>query len=84
MGDRNDFAIESSGEFFLREGGNITFVVNSDDGFVLEIDGGISPDTAPLARSAGADILVAGSAVFRAPDYAAMIATLRGANGSGA
>ena len=51
---------------------------------VLEIDGGISPDTAPLARSAGADILVAGSAVFRAPDYAAMIATLRGANGSGA
>ena len=39
LGDRNDFAIESSGEFFLRKGGNIIFVVNSDDGFVLEIDG---------------------------------------------
>jgi ribulose-phosphate 3-epimerase len=52
--------------------------------FALEIDGGISPETAPLARSAGADILVAGSAVFRSADYAGMIATLRGANGSGA
>jgi ribulose-phosphate 3-epimerase len=52
--------------------------------FALEIDGGISPDTAPRARDAGADILVAGSAVFRADDYRAMIANLRGATGSGA
>jgi len=50
--------------------------------FALEIDGGISPETAPLARSAGADILVAGSAVFRASDYAGMVKALRGANGS--
>jgi ribulose-phosphate 3-epimerase len=34
----------------------------------IEIDGGITPDTARLARSAGADLFVAGTAIFRAPD----------------
>jgi ribulose-phosphate 3-epimerase len=34
----------------------------------LEIDGGISEQTAPLARASGADILVAGSAIFHSPD----------------
>jgi len=47
-------------------------------GFVLEIDGGISPQTAVLARNAGADILVAGSAVFRAADYRVIMDRLRG------
>jgi ribulose-phosphate 3-epimerase len=47
--------------------------------YALEIDGGISPDTAGAARAAGADILVAGSAVFRSADYGATIAALRGA-----
>jgi ribulose-phosphate 3-epimerase len=51
--------------------------------FALEIDGGISPETAPQARNAGADILVAGSAVFRSADYRAMIASLRGETDSG-
>ncbi len=31
----------------------------------IEIDGGITPDTAPLMAAAGADVLVAGSAVFK-------------------
>ncbi|KQI68292.1 ribulose phosphate epimerase [Loktanella sp. 3ANDIMAR09] len=31
----------------------------------IEIDGGVDPVTAPLVRAAGADVLVAGSAVFR-------------------
>ena len=31
----------------------------------IEIDGGVDPDTAPLVVKAGADVLVAGSAVFR-------------------
>ena len=31
----------------------------------LEVDGGIDPETAPLVAAAGADVLVAGSAVFR-------------------
>ena len=31
----------------------------------IEIDGGVDPNTAPLVSKAGADVLVAGSAVFR-------------------
>ena len=31
---------------------------------LLEVDGGISPETAPLVIQAGADILVAGNAIF--------------------
>jgi len=41
-------------------------------------DGGVTPGTATAAVTAGADVLVAGSSVFGAPDYAAAIATLRG------
>jgi len=44
----------------------------------LEVDGGIAPGTAPLAVEAGANVLVAGSAVYGAPDRAAAIAALRG------
>lgn len=45
----------------------------------LEVDGGITPDTAPKAIAAGADTLVAGSAVFTgdAQAYAGNIAALR-------
>ena len=45
----------------------------------LEIDGGINVETAPLAADAGADILVAGSAVFGAPDPAAAARAIRAA-----
>jgi ribulose-phosphate 3-epimerase len=43
----------------------------------LQVDGGITARTAPKVIAAGADVLVAGTAVFGAPDYAAAIATLR-------
>jgi ribulose-phosphate 3-epimerase len=43
----------------------------------LEIDGGISEQTASAAADAGARVLVAGSAVFGHPDYAAAIAAIR-------
>ena len=43
----------------------------------LQVDGGITPATAPRVIAAGADVLVAGTAVFGAPDYAAAIAALR-------
>ncbi len=43
----------------------------------LEVDGGISPQTAPLVREAGANVLVAGSAVYGAEDPAAAVAALR-------
>ncbi len=44
----------------------------------LEVDGGISLATAARVRDAGADALVAGTAIFAAPDYAAAITGLRG------
>lgn len=37
----------------------------------IEIDGGVSPTTAPLVAAAGADVLVAGSAVFKGGSVAA-------------
>ena len=43
----------------------------------LEVDGGIDAQTAPRAVAAGADVLVAGSAVFGKADRAAAIAVLR-------
>jgi len=43
----------------------------------LEIDGGITPETAPLAIAAGARVLVAGSAVFGKKDRAAAVRALR-------
>jgi ribulose-phosphate 3-epimerase len=46
----------------------------------LEVDGGVTPETAPLCIAAGADVLVAGSAAFKGgPDqYAANIRALKG------
>ncbi|MGM9592479.1 MAG: ribulose-phosphate 3-epimerase [Oscillospiraceae bacterium] len=45
----------------------------------LEVDGGVDPVTARLVKGAGADVLVAGSAVFGKPDRAAQIAAIRNA-----
>jgi ribulose-phosphate 3-epimerase len=47
----------------------------------IEIDGGVTPETAPLVTQAGADTLVAGSAVFKGGSsaYAANIAAIRDA-----
>lgn len=45
---------------------------------LLEVDGGVNAKTAPLCAAAKADILVAGSAVFGAPDPAAAVLALRG------
>jgi ribulose-phosphate 3-epimerase len=48
---------------------------------MLEVDGGINPETAKLAIQAGADVLVAGTAVFQGQNpngYAGNIARLRG------
>jgi ribulose-phosphate 3-epimerase len=47
--------------------------------FSIEIDGGIDPNTAGRAKKSGADILVAGSAVFKTADYAAAIRGIRDA-----
>ena len=44
----------------------------------LEVDGGVGPKTYRTCIEAGADVLVAGSAVYGAPDIPARIAELRG------
>lgn len=47
----------------------------------LEVDGGINPENAREVVEAGANVLVAGSAVFAGGDYRAAIAALRAAAG---
>ena len=47
-------------------------------GCSLEVDGGINPETARQVVAAGADVLVAGSSVYGAPDLELAIAALRG------
>lgn len=46
---------------------------------LIEVDGGIGVATAPLVRAAGADVLVAGSAIFCADDPAAALRGIRDA-----
>lgn len=43
----------------------------------LEVDGGIKPENVRLVAEAGADVFVAGSAIFGSSDYAATIRTMR-------
>lgn len=45
--------------------------------FIIQMDGGIGPQQAPLCKEAGADCLVAGSSTFKAPDMAAAIAAMK-------
>ena len=47
---------------------------------IIEVDGGINATTAPLVVARGADLLVAGSAVFKAADPVEAMAQIRGAH----
>ncbi|WP_297870950.1 ribulose-phosphate 3-epimerase [uncultured Oscillibacter sp.] len=47
-------------------------------GCELEVDGGVDPETCKTCIAAGANVLVAGSAVYKAEDIPARIAALRG------
>ncbi len=42
----------------------------------IEVDGGIDGTTAPLVKGAGANVLVSGSYLFKAPDFSKALATL--------
>jgi ribulose-phosphate 3-epimerase len=44
----------------------------------LEVDGGINPETAKISIENGANVLVAGTSIFKSKDYAAEIRALRG------
>lgn len=46
--------------------------------FLIEVDGGITPDNAGAVREAGGECLVAGTAVYRSGDYASAIRAIRG------
>ena len=55
------------------------YIEKSNSDCELEVDGGIDPETAPLVKRAGANVLVAGSAVFNRPDRALAIREIRNA-----
>jgi len=46
--------------------------------YALEVDGGITAETARACIESGADVIVAGTAIFKTNDYAAAIRALRG------
>jgi ribulose-phosphate 3-epimerase len=50
----------------------------ADHRIALAVDGGITATTARAVIAAGADTLIAGTSIFRAPDYGQAIAGLRG------
>ena len=45
--------------------------------YLIEVDGGIAPDTARIARAAGAEVFVAGYAIYHQPNPEIALATLR-------
>jgi ribulose-phosphate 3-epimerase len=49
----------------------------SDRTIRLEVDGGVKPENIGRIAAAGADMFVAGSAIFNADDYASTITALR-------
>jgi ribulose-phosphate 3-epimerase len=55
-----------------------TMIDASGREIALQVDGGVTAETARDCIAAGADVLVAGTAVFGKPDYAAAIAAIRG------
>jgi ribulose-phosphate 3-epimerase len=46
--------------------------------FLISVDGGINEETAALARNAGSDVLVTGSAFFSSPDKQAFVRAMKG------
>jgi len=52
-------------------------IVAAGSNTLIEIDGGVNKDNAAALKAAGADVLVAGSAVFKADDPVQMIQTLQ-------
>ena len=47
-------------------------------GCVLQVDGGVDLNTADVCKTSGAEVLVAGSAYFKAADRAAFVKTIQG------
>lgn len=54
-----------------------TLITQSGSNAIIEVDGGVQADTAPLLVKAGADMLVSGNYVFKANDPIATISSLK-------
>jgi ribulose-phosphate 3-epimerase len=68
--------------FIGRSPGKVGRLRALGDGPKIEVDGGIDAETAPLVTAAGAELLVAGSAVFGSDDPAAAYARIAAAAGA--
>ena len=55
----------------------LTVVVVAADGCEREVDGGVNAQTAKVCTAAGANVLVAGSAFFKAADKAAFVQAVK-------
>lgn len=53
-------------------------IKDSKRDIMLEVDGGVTAKTAAICRKAGADVLVAGTAIFKTQDYKQAINAIRG------
>ena len=72
------------GQTFIKQVlGKIQLLANtlreSDVEMDVQVDGGVKPDNAKVIKAAGANVLVAGSAIFNSDDYKAAIQALRDA-----
>lgn len=65
---------------YARIGEAVRLLDETNAGFLIEVDGGVSLENAPSLVRAGVDVLVAGSTVFSAEDPTEMIASLRNVN----
>ena len=54
------------------------YIDEKNPGCELEVDGGVNPETAKVCVAHGANVLVAGSAYFKAADRAAFVCSLKG------
>ncbi len=66
------------GQSFMNEMVSKIREIRAEFSGYIQVDGGINADTARVVREAGADVLVAGTAVFGEKDYSEAIRKLRG------
>lgn len=52
-------------------------ITRNEASVLIEVDGGVNPENAPLLQRAGADVLVAGSSVFKSPDMIQAVRQLK-------
>jgi ribulose-phosphate 3-epimerase len=78
--DKIKFTREVCEKLDIREGGITPKPGSADEAlppFAIEVDGGIDPETAKLCVEAGANVLVSGTYLFKAPNMAQAVKALR-------